>query len=79
MGSVLDTGGLRRHLFVYDAGERRRGRVGLAIGVAVERGIALLLGYALADGRCEAILMSLVVRVRLVPLPLRYHVRGGRA
>lgn len=51
-------------------GRRRR----MAVGVQV--GVALLLGDALADGSCEAILVSLVVRVRLIPFSLCYHVRG---
>lgn len=65
----------------YIAGERRRRRRGLPIGVAVELRVALLLGDALAGGR-EAILVPLVVLVRRVPLPLRYHRRrcdGERA
>jgi hypothetical protein len=50
--------------------------MGPSIGVAVELGVALLPGDALAGSR-EAILVSLVVLVRIpVPLFLRHH-RGA--
>jgi hypothetical protein len=71
-------GGRRRHRGVYVARGRRRRRLGLPIGVAVEVWVAALPGNALSDGRGEAILVVSGRAVRLAPLPLRYHVRGRR-
>ena len=68
----MSAGRLRHLGRVYMAGDRRRGLVSLAVGVAIELRVALLLGDLPAGGR-KAILVSLVVR--RVPLRLRYHIR----
>lgn len=70
-------GGRLRHRVVYVARGRRRIGLGLAIGVAVEVRVAALLGRTLADGRCEATLISSAVMLG-GPLSrgFRYHVRG---
>jgi len=70
---LLDVGGLvrLRREIIYEGCGRRRRRRRFPIGEGMEVRVAPLLGDALSDGCCEAILVF-----RLAPLAFRYHVRG---
>lgn len=63
-------------MLIYILGERRVGRSGLSIGIAVEDRIGLLLGDP-PPGGSKAALMSLVVLVRRVFGLLRWHQRAA--
>ena len=82
MGVILSAdwrGWLVRHVVVvevvYILRERRRWRMGLAIGISVESRVGLLLCDA-PSGSSEAALMSLVVLVRRAFGLLRWHSEG---